>query len=274
MPDLGDLIPFSVQIRDENGILTNATTVVLTVTLPDGTTTTPFVANPPTVTGEYKADYLPTQVGRHFVRWVSTGPSAAFTDTFDVRDHLRSIISLSEAKKALNIPVTQTADDEEIRWMIEAATYAIERHRLETIPRTSYTEEFWSGRTDVIVPANRPIISVTSISVDGFALNVNDFRVDQTKSAIIREAGPNLSGTVLLTYQAGFPNVPPHYVAAAKITLAHLWQAQRMPSLGQTTGFGVRGSGTQEQIMTPSGFGYALPPRAIELLGQRPSMVV
>ncbi len=104
MPDLGDIIPLTVQVRDQDGLPTDATTVTLTITEPDGSTVTPTVTNPPAVTGLYENDYVPTQIGRHLIRWVTVGPNAAFTDTVDVRDlSARSIMSLAAAKTHLNM---------------------------------------------------------------------------------------------------------------------------------------------------------------------------
>jgi hypothetical protein len=69
--DLSDSVPLAVDIKDSAGALTNATTITLTLTLPDGTTTAPSVTNPPSVTGQYRVTYVPVQEGRHVVRWVT-----------------------------------------------------------------------------------------------------------------------------------------------------------------------------------------------------------
>lgn len=84
MFSLGDVVPLSVEIRNPDGVLTDAATVTLTITLPDGSTDTPTITNPPASTGVYVHDYVTTQSGRHHVRWISTSPAAAYTDAFDV----------------------------------------------------------------------------------------------------------------------------------------------------------------------------------------------
>lgn len=276
MPDLGDLMPLAVEIRDSDGVLTNASTVTLTITLPDGTTTTPFIANPPSTTGRYIADYTPLQYGRHRIRWVSIGPQVAFEDIFDVRSEAATgLISLSEAKRHLNIPVSQTTDDEELRSFIEATTYAIERHRNEIIARRTVSEVLDTTRSKIVQLGYRPVISLTSIESVDASWSPADWRIDNYAGVIYRIAGSDLSGFITFVYEAGYVQVPSHYVMAAKIVLAHLWQTQRIATVGPQTGFGVRSqSQGQEQIMTPSGFGTALPPRAIELLGPRPSLIV
>ncbi len=75
--DLGDVASLAVAITDSAGAAANAGAVVLTVTLPDGTTVTPTVTN--AATGSYTASYTPTLPGRHGVRWVATGANASAT---------------------------------------------------------------------------------------------------------------------------------------------------------------------------------------------------
>jgi hypothetical protein len=119
------------------------------------------------------------------------------------------------------------------------------------------------------------VISLTSIASPYTTWSPANWTIDNYSGVITRVSGSYLYGTVSLSYEAGYVQVPAHYVLAAKIVLAHLWQTQRVITAGPTSGFGVRSSaGQQEQILTPSGFGTALPPRAIELLGPRPSLIV
>lgn len=269
MPEIGDVVPFAVEIRDPDGVLSNASTITLSVIEPDGTVQSVFVANPPAVVGRYTADFTPTQLGRHQFHWVSAGPQAAYEDIFDIRAPSgRSILSLIDAKKHLNIPLTDSNEDDELMQMMEAATYAIERHRDETIPVTTYTEELVGGSsTGRVQLDHRPLISVVSVNGDttpGYTLN----------KPLAQIYGPYLAAGSTIVYRAGFPVIPANYILAAKIVLAHLWQTQRMTSLGQNQGFGLRTQQVQEQIMTPAGLGTALPHRAVELLGARPSMIV
>lgn len=278
MADLGDLIPLGIELTDEDGLPSNASTVVLTITLPDGSVLLPSIANPPAVTGSYSADYVPAQEGRYTVRWVTTGPAAAFTDSFDVRDaSKRSLISLAEAKTHLNMSLSRTNEDEELRAMIEAVTAVVERHRGEVIARRTIVETDPTGTSNRIVLSARPVISVTSI-VDhsGNADLVADWLLDGQNGTLSRlssfHRGWRTTG-MTVTYVAGHVVVPAHYILAAKIILAHLWQTQRIQNIGQQPTLGGQ-SRRDEQIVTPSGMGFAIPHRAIELLGARPSFVV
>lgn len=273
MPDLGDVIPLTVQVKDQNAQPTDALTVVLTITEPNGTLVTPTVANPPAATGLYEFDYVPTQIGRHLIRWVTTAPNAAFTDTVDVRDlSARSIMSLASAKTHLNM--TSSKDDEEIRNMIEAVTATIERHRGEAVVRQEVVEDNVMGNRNRFALLKHPVIEVTEIlDARGNSQDVTKWKLDKQNGILVRYDGAGLQGDVTITYTAGYAEIPANYILAAKIILAHLWSTQRIQNIGQQVSLGTRAR-PEEQVMTPTGVGYAIPARAVELLGGRPSVVV
>lgn len=75
--DVGDELLITHEVRDSDGDLVNATTVVLTVTLPNLTTAQPAVANPPEVTGVYEVAYTLATAGRYVFSWVTTNPNTA-----------------------------------------------------------------------------------------------------------------------------------------------------------------------------------------------------
>jgi hypothetical protein len=273
MPDLGDVIPLTVQVKDQDAQPTDALTVSLTITEPDGTTVSPVVVNPPAVTGLYEYDYMPTQIGRHLIRWVSTTPNAAFTDTIDVRDlSARSIMSLASAKTHLNM--TSSKDDEEIRNMIEAVTAVIERHRGEAVVRQEVVEDNVMGDRNRFALMKHPVIEVTEIlNYLGIPQDVTKWKLDKQNGILTNYAGAGLTGDVTISYVAGYTEIPANYILAAKIILGHLWTTQRIQNIGQQVSLGTRAR-PEEQVMTPTGVGYAIPARAVELLGGRPSVVV
>lgn len=78
--DVGDALLISHEVRNLDGDLVNADTVTLTVTLPDGTTTSPAVTNPPEHKGYYEVAYTLTQEGRHTFEWLTTNPDTASAD--------------------------------------------------------------------------------------------------------------------------------------------------------------------------------------------------
>src|SRR5438093_8426420 len=115
--DIADSVPLAWDVKDAAGVLTNASTVVLTITKPDGTPDTPTVPAP-SVTGQYRVTYVPTVEGRYAWRAVTTSPNTAYQDVFVVRgSNSPALLSLADAKAHLNI--TTTTNDDELREYLE-----------------------------------------------------------------------------------------------------------------------------------------------------------
>ena len=266
--DVGDIYPITVETRDAAGVLANAGAVALTITLPDGTPTSPSMTN--TGTGVYSYDYPTAQAGRHTVRVVATGAnSSAWQDVFTVQPtDSGALISLAEAKKQLNI-ATSTADDEEIRDWIPVATPIIQRHTGKTLIRAT---KVWRRRdthwTDTLY-VYRPLISLTSIaSYDGsvtYPVGASDVDVD-TDTGCLTSLTSGWRGRLKVTVVAGAAVVPANYAAAARIIVQHLWTTQR------GTKGGPRVGGMQDS-MGVNMAGFAIPNAALELLGPPGLMV-
>jgi len=260
--DLGDVVPLSIAVYDAVSVLTNVGTITLTITLPDGTTVTPAVANPPAVVGMYAVDYVTTVAGRHGVRWTSLGPQSAHTDAFDVRPvNPPLLFSLDDGKATLN--VTGTTNDEEIRDLIESVTGAVE-YIAGPVMRQTVVEKHNGG--DTIVLRESPVISVTSIVPvfdGGTSYLPADIDVDGPTGELCRKDSGTFVGPVRVTFIAGRPVTPAGIRDAARIILKHLWRIQNgtagLPSFDSD---GERIDGTT----MISGLGFALPNRAIELL--------
>lgn len=139
--DLGDTITLAANVFDSSGAPTNATGVTLTITQPDGTTTSPAVTNPPSTTGQYRYTFKPLQAGRHDVRWVFTAPDTAMLDVFDVLaadDY--PLFSLAELRVLPNMNDTTKYPDatlERARLWIEGI---IEQECGTTFTYRTYTE--------------------------------------------------------------------------------------------------------------------------------------
>lgn len=73
--DVGDEILLSHEVFNLDGELEDATTITLTVTLPD--LTTAIIPNTRVATGEYEASYTLAQAGRYTFLWKSTDPDTA-----------------------------------------------------------------------------------------------------------------------------------------------------------------------------------------------------
>jgi hypothetical protein len=266
--DLGDTVRLTADSKNAGGTLTNATTVALTVALPDGTTASPAVTNPPAVTGQYTLDYTTVQAGRHSVRWVFTTPNSAYTDMFDVREASPpGIVSLADAKAHLNIGSSTTTHDDELRGWIESVTHLVEQYT-GICARGTVVEDHDIQPSGVNALALRrtPVISLTSaaaILTGGTSYTVADLDVDVRMGIVRRLDGGRMYGPLRVTYVAGRTVIPANITAAARIILAHLWRTQYGASRAGSAIGGGEDFLVTEQI---PGLGYAVPNRALQLL--------
>lgn len=269
MPVLGSTLNFSANLYDKDpaygGVLVNATTVALAITLPDGTSAaTPSVTNPPAVTGKYVYDLTPsTQEGDHVGLWtftMATGRIVKYTETIPVTAvNPKWILSLPAAKKHLNISLDNTDDDSEIIDWLSGMTPMIEEMVGACVPRT--VVDYAEGGGYVLRTGTSPVLSVTSIGpylTAGTSYTAGMVKVS-TDGRIQRLTGLAFPfGPYEITYVAGRRPIPANIVQASKLILAHLWETQRGPVRLPLQG-GV------DTTVVP-GFGYAIPNRALELL--------
>lgn len=234
--DLGGVATLAIQIRDAAGVLANATSVVATITLPDGSTATPSVVNSPT--GTYTVAYATTQFGRHSIRWVATGTNAgAYTDTFDVEDPSElGLVSLADARAHLTIPTADTSRDDDIRRVILAATSLCEGFtgsalRRQTVVETHNGADFAGGLRGrhALRLLKSPVISVTSVVENGVTLAATDYTLSSRSGVLYRGTTttrmswyPGLDN-VVVTYVAGYVNPPEGVVWACKKLIQNLW---------------------------------------------------
>ncbi|GAA3550821.1 hypothetical protein GCM10022419_033870 [Nonomuraea rosea] len=252
----------STEVR-VGGVLTDASTVSLSILLPDGTVDGPFtpVHDGP---GLYHHDYPSTQSGRHVARWVTAGPVGADEEVFDVAALWgeAGVISLRAAKKQLNIDEDDTDDDEEIADHLRSVTAVCERYA-GALVRATHTEKHTGGYALALnhVPALE-LVSVVAIRTGGVGQDVADLDLDGPTGIVTRLDGGKMYGPLRATYVAGRTDIPANVSQAAKILLQHLWETQR-----GTMG-GVRTGGSDE-VYDPR-FGFSIPRRVLELLGEQP----
>lgn len=262
MIDLGAVQQMAVDVRDASGTLVDPVSATLTLTLPDGSTLTPAVPLPSTSPGKLRVDYVTTQVGRHAWRMVTSAPTTAYSDVFDVRPAFPvGIVSLADARAQLNMGATETSDDDELRLFIGASTRAVERALGRVVVRRSFTDRFTvSGSATELLLRNVPVLSLTSVvSVDGGTTwSIGSLPVDTETGLITVASGPALTGSLDVTYQAGEVVIPENYRLASLIILQHLWETQR-GTMGVQLGGG-------DVDMALAGRGFAIPRRALELL--------
>lgn len=266
MFDLGDVVPLSVTVKDANGQPANAGGVSVTVTLPDGTTATPTVTSPET--GVYNADYPTVQAGRHGVRWVATGANAsAHTDVFEVlAADPRQIVSLVETKNHLNLSLTKTTDDAELRGFVLATTEVVENH-VGAVVRTARVERF-DGGNEAVVLSHAPVLSVTSVTESGTAVDPSGYWLDAESGVLRRVLGSMPycwrygAGNIEAAYVAGRTAVTANWSRAALIIIQHMWETQR-----NTGGGRPQLTETDLVTVTAAGSTFSIPRRALELLG-------
>lgn len=227
MWDYGSVVPLGLEVRDAAGVLTNAATNTLTIRLPDGTSVTPTATN--SSTGVYTCLYTTTQAGLHQWSWLTTVPSTGETGSFDVSAQFPGLIlSLDEAKAALNIRSTDTAQDDELRDILEGVTAVIEdvvgavarRTVTSTIYPTVYSCEYK-------LPVS-PVVSITSAALvrDASAQTVTTWTA---VGGILRTSdySPLPSEPFTITYVVGRPDLPANIRRAALEILRTAWASQR-----------------------------------------------
>jgi hypothetical protein len=268
--DLGDVVPLGITITDSTGANANASAVTCTIYQPDGTTSTGSVTNP--TTGLYNCDFQPTQTGRHAVKWVATGTNAsAYSDEFLVRDFTElGIVSLGEVKTHLNIPLTDSTLDDELRSFIDAGSDLAESYVGQILGRRTFTSELYDGGTEFIRIRNPKAISITSVTENELAISASNYVLDYTGQRLYRIGSGTLYATnsygywtqgmnnVSITYVAGYVNPPMAAKQGVLEIIRHLWQTQR----GAINVMSRTQSG-DELYNTPT---YSLPRRAMELL--------
>ncbi len=269
---LGGVVPLTVTITDADSHPTNPTSIVLTITRPSGATDTPTLGNPET--GTYTADYVPVEAGHHAVRWVATNPTLALPDVIDVRPAAPGyLVSLADAKKKCKIPAAVTEHDDTLRDWIEAVTAAVEDHLHEAVVRRAVVEDIRVDWADEVVLGITPVLSLTSVqTVDGVtSWSVGDLHLDGATGVVsCGPAAQMLHGLVRFVTEVGRRVYPANYTKAGMIIIEHLWATERPGNRGAP----VAGGGYEDSLNTTSfgALGFAVPNRAIELLGKPPVM--
>jgi uncharacterized repeat protein (TIGR01451 family) len=275
--DLGDPVPLSITVRNAANVPENAGAVVLTITLPDGTTATPAVTG---ASGVYtlNAPYIAVQSGRHTVRWVATGAnSTTLSDVFNVTGSDPGfIISLAEARAGLGLVNADTVRNEDLRSYIAAATPIME-DIVGPILRTTRTETYDGGGTAISLLWS-PIISVSSVTESygtfARALTVQDvfagsgldsygYTVDLVTGVVTRRAAgvamsfPAGRRNIQVTYVSGRATLGANLLLATQRLVRHLWQQAQQ---------GFRPTmGTPNEAMGSTPSGFAVPKAVLEI---------
>lgn len=265
MIDLGDSPVLSVNVLNVAGQPANVGSMQLVITLPDSTTVTiPNGTLTNTTVGTYSYPYPTTQSGHHMAVWTGTGANAcSFQNSFDVEPALeRLIISLDEARRALQLAGANISHDDDLRLYLTAATDVCEYYA-GTLLQVIKVETFDGGGTRVLL-AQRAV-SVTSVIESGGTLSANaDYTVNLYRGIIYRGTLQSIAfftpglQNVVVTYKAGVSVIPPSIRLAARMIIRHLWQLDQpgyRPAFGQPDG-----------EVVPTDLGFGIPREAFQLL--------
>lgn len=261
----GAAVRLTQEVR-ASGALINPASITLMLLLPDGTTDGPITPTNDGV-GLYHHDFTAMQAGRYIARWVSAVPAGADEESFDVAAMWAEagIVSLKAAKKQVNLSEEDTSEDEELAGIIRSVTEPIERIK-GSIVRREVVEKHAGGYG---IALNRPpvlrLISVVAIQSGGTDQDVDALDLDGPTGIVQRRDGGYMPGPLRATYLAGRPDVQPHIGQAALLIIQHMWETQR-GSMGS-----VR-RGSSDEVYDPR-FGFSIPRRAQELLGDQPPSI-
>ena len=245
--DIADSVPIAWDVKDAAGALTNATTAVLTITLPDGTTATPSVTNPPASTGQYRYTYVPALEGRYEWRAVMTGPNASYGDVFVVRGNVSpALLSLADAK--IHLQITGTTFDDELREYLEAATEVVEGY-IGPVVRRTYTSRVNGGRDVLILPHTQvlSVTSITSVLTGTTPVALTNLTIDtEAGDVYLKYRGCFPYGPYDITYTVGRSVMKANWSTAAKMIVKHMWSTRlgNLPNIqGDNPGYVVSGAG-------------------------------
>lgn len=232
--EVGQTIQWGLTVTDSTGALVDpGTTPTATVTLPDGTTTSATVTR--TSTGLYTATVVASLAGRYRIHWASSGTNSGgfpYTDAADAWPaDPRFIISLADARAALNLPTTATTNDDEIRLYIASATEVIEDIIGPVLSATKV--ETVSGRWRQCIPLCAYPTAITSVVEDAVTLAASSYSFDES-GILWRGAYPGAgcwSGAtprnVAVTYTVGAGIIPPGVIKAARELVKHQYSVSQ-----------------------------------------------
>ncbi len=148
-----------------------------------------------------------------------------------------TIVTLAEMRAFLSIPTVQTGKDDLLTDLLDAYNEEIEEYLGVKMLNTSYTESYDGDGTKTLFLWHAPIVSVTSLSIDGTALSVStddDFYLNPNKPGLIKLDSDTFTTTdpnnIAIVYVAGHgvarTNIPRVLKQALKMWVARVWKAE------------------------------------------------
>lgn len=233
--DPGDPWAPTLEVYNENEALTDAT-VSVTITAPDGVTSTPGVTH--VSTGKYKTTLTLTTSGRWEAAWTVSGTvTGVETQYAYVRRLGSNVISLDDVKNALN--ATLTVDDSEIERMLDAAIAEYEEY---VGPIAGPLTETYSGGERIVLNAPN-VTAVTAVEyTDGTTVDVTDLDLDTRIGVLGWKPGTSGGFTwgvrnVIVTYTVGA--LPANHREAIIADVAGYFAGTQLGPTGPDEGYGA-----------------------------------
>ena len=296
MIDLGDPVLLPFQVTSTNGNLAAGGSVAVAITQPDGTlAASPTVTN--TAVGMYEATFVPTQVGRHSVRWVNTGTNpCGYSDSFEVAAASPGyLFSFADARSVLRF--SGTDEDEDLREVLAGVTAIVEDVVGPVVVRSitevhnlgyqggnpnytawggvygspaggygGYWPVYWAQKREIVLN-ERPVVSLVSlvpVLSNGISYLPTDCDLDVNTGIIRKLDGYGFFGPLRITYTAGRTSTPANITEGAKEVLRFVWESRRGHAI-------ARPSSPSDSLpgatLTPTPSGYLIPNRAMEWFG-------
>lgn len=242
---VGSPVRVSTEIRDITGTLTTPGAILLRVKRPDGTFLPDYTSPAADSTGKYHQDVPSSdlvQLGHFQYAWITTGTAAGVSPaaSFELVDPFAPLhITLADAKARLQLDKVTTVDqgrDDELQAFIASAVAEQEARVGPVAPRT-VTETVY-GHFGRLALSTRPVLSVTSATLNGSSVDVSTWRVPSPMSGLI-EAGTGAywggsygtaGGLYTITYTAGRNPVPADLTEAALLRVQASYETQRGPA--------------------------------------------
>jgi hypothetical protein len=277
--DIGDVHPITMNIRDSTGTLISAGTVVVTVTDPAGTVTTPAVTNPST--GVYVANFTCALPGLH--SWRATAAAGgsltiaqATTDIFHVSNATARLpmVNLAETKEHLRLSAVK--DDEKLRRYILTGCALVEGEAGRVWTRRTVVDTFNLQKVALRL-RTRPAMSITSVvdngvtlpPTTGYTLSAGGVLYYGNYIDDVQMSGNRQNrfiGPTVVTYVAAEPSgiIPETIRMAALEEIRHLWETQS----------GGKGSLSQGELDPNTASQFAIPWRVKSLIESTPELGV
>lgn len=255
-----------------------AATVVLTVTAPDGTTSTPTVVT--TAAPIYQATVSTPLAGSYLLVWSASGAVVdVFVDQFTVVPPSLALISFSELRDQLNITTSDSTGNAKLRRFMQSASDVVQN---VTGPMLGQVRtEFFDGARSTVVLSPRWVQSIVSITevlgTTVFTLTEQPLAAgsftqygytwDRITHKIIRRSSGLAgqfaagSGNIAVTYKQGINPLPQDITDAAGELIRHWWQNGQQPRSVNFTN-----PGADDDTGVVNSMGYWIPNRVNELL--------